>query len=268
MRPTYVFASERDHGGDRFAALAELYDRHTIRHLETLGIAPGWRCLEIGAGGGSIARWIAERVRPGSLVATDLDAALLDALRSRGIDSWRHDIAVDSLPERTFDLVHARLVLMHLPRPAEALAKMAAALAPGGWLLVEEFDVASLAGVEAEIVDEPPLATSLAARTIMSRRGVDLGFGRQLPVLFRAHGLDAIGAEGRLDLWTGASAGTRLVRSNYEALLASILGDGHVTPAEVDRDLARLDDHDFAALSPMMWSVWGRALTTRGRRSS
>jgi SAM-dependent methyltransferase len=51
-----------------------------------------------------------------------------------------HDVGVDPPPGDGFDLVHARLVLVHVPQRAAALAAMISALRPGGWLLVEEAD--------------------------------------------------------------------------------------------------------------------------------
>jgi trans-aconitate methyltransferase len=51
-----------------------------------------------------------------------------------------HNIVTDPLPEASFDLIHARLVLVHLPEREKVLARLMAALKPGGWLVDEEFD--------------------------------------------------------------------------------------------------------------------------------
>ena len=59
---TYLLDNAAPQAPDRFRALAELYDAGTIGHLERCGIADGWRCLEVGGGGGSIARWLAPRI--------------------------------------------------------------------------------------------------------------------------------------------------------------------------------------------------------------
>src|SRR5690348_16766904 len=76
----------------RLAALEAWFDPGTIRHLEALGVAPGWRCLEVGAGGGSVARWLADRVSPqGHVLATDLDTCFLDALQSPHLEVRRHN---------------------------------------------------------------------------------------------------------------------------------------------------------------------------------
>jgi ubiquinone/menaquinone biosynthesis C-methylase UbiE len=65
----------------RLALLQEYYDPRTIARLENLGVAAGWRCIDVGAGGGSIAQRLAERVGPtGSVLAVDLDLRLLEPL--------------------------------------------------------------------------------------------------------------------------------------------------------------------------------------------
>ncbi len=99
-----------------FDGLALLQDPGTIRHLTERGICPGWRCLEVWAGGGSIATWMAAQVGDTSFVlATDIDTRFLSGLQGRNLEVRRHDIVADPLPEAAFDMVHARPVLQHVP---------------------------------------------------------------------------------------------------------------------------------------------------------
>jgi SAM-dependent methyltransferase len=70
-----------------------------------------------------------------------VDTRFLDALEYPNLEVLRHDITIETLPERAFDLVYARAVLTHLAGRDVALRRMAAALKPGGKLLVEEVDV-------------------------------------------------------------------------------------------------------------------------------
>src|SRR5205807_660976 len=82
------------------------------RHCEALGVAEGWRCLEVGAGGGAVVEWLAERVGPrGRVVATDLDTRFLDALDATNVEVHSHDVLAEAPFEPGFDLVHARLGL-------------------------------------------------------------------------------------------------------------------------------------------------------------
>ena len=102
-----------------------------------MGVGTRWKCLDIGAGGGSIAQWPCTQVGPhGSVLATDIDTRFLGALAEPNLEVRRHAISADDLPEATLDLVHTRLVLMHLPAREHVLARLMAALKPGGWLLL------------------------------------------------------------------------------------------------------------------------------------
>jgi SAM-dependent methyltransferase len=258
--PAYVFdnAAERE-AQARFAALPELYDPGTIRHLEALGVGPGWRCLEVGAGGGSVARWLAGRVGPaGHVLATDVDPRFLAPLAGPALEVRRHDITTDPLPGGAFDLAHARLVLGHLPARDAALDRMIAALRPGGWLFLEEFDSLSMPPDPAVNPAERRLPLYEAMKRAMTARGVDLRLGRLLPGRLRARGLGDVGAEGRVLLWQGAGAGASLLRANFAQLRAPIAAAAGLTAAEFDRELARLDDPDLLLPAPVMWAVWGR----------
>src|SRR5690348_6607184 len=97
-----------------------MFNPATFRHLEAAGVGEGWRCWEVGAGGPSIPRWLAQRVGPtGSVLATDIDISWLDP--DGGFQVTRHDVALDPPPGTGFDLVHARAVLMHVPGRDRAL---------------------------------------------------------------------------------------------------------------------------------------------------
>jgi ubiquinone/menaquinone biosynthesis C-methylase UbiE len=141
----YALDNAAVQAGDRVAALSQLFDSGTIHHLEERGVAAGWHCLEVGGGGGSMAAWLSERVGPnGRVTVTDINTRFLESLQRPNLEVRRHNIVTDPLPEATFDLVHARLVLMHLPERDAVLARLIKALKPGGWLLDEEFDVLSM----------------------------------------------------------------------------------------------------------------------------
>jgi SAM-dependent methyltransferase len=220
----------------RFAGLPLLFDPGTIRHLEERGVGPGWRCLDVGAGGGTIARWLAERVGPdGAVLATDIDTRFLDALQGPNLAVRRHDIGAEPLPEAAFDLVHCRLVLGHVPQREAAVARMAAALKP---------------------VMPAPRAYELMPQ-VMVARGV-VQYGRYLPARMQELGLADIGAEGRIFRVTGGSPGAWVIRAGIEQLREAILATGRISEQAYEEDLARLDDPAFAFASPLLWAVWGR----------
>jgi SAM-dependent methyltransferase len=244
----------------RFSALATMYDPATIRHLENLGVSSGWHCLEVGGGGGSIAAWLATRVSPaGSVLVTDIDPRFLESLRIPNLEVRRHDIVNDALPEAAFDLVHSRLVLLHLPEREKALARMVAALKPGGWLIDEEFDASSMPPNAAVNPGEVLLKTLTGTRRVMQDRGADdKSFARQLFSRLRAHGLVDVAAEASIFMWNSGSPGASLLRANFEQLRTNMIDAGYITEEEFEQDLARLDDPDFIMPSPIMWTAWGR----------
>jgi len=255
----YAFDNAAAQTPARFSALAGIFDPGTERHLSALGVGKGWRCLEVGGGGGSIAAWLCDRVgRAGRVVATDLDTRFLEQLELRNLEVRRQNLVADALPEGPFDLVHVRLVLMHLPEREAVLARLVDALSPGGWLLVEEFDSVSARSDPEINPAEGYLKSFRALLDVLSDSGVDLRYGRLLPGRLRAHGLRDVMAEGRTFMWPGRSIGTELMRANLEQLRDTMIESGRITAAEFERDVARLDDDDFLVPSPVMWSAWGR----------
>src|SRR5688572_23339484 len=134
----YIFDNAALQTRDRLGVLSSIFDPGTIRHLQERGLREGWNCLEVGGGGGTIVRWLADQVgSSGSVLATDLDPRLLTELSSANVEIRRHDICTDPLPLSAFDLVHARLVLEHVAEKDRALRRMAEAMKPGGWMVLE-----------------------------------------------------------------------------------------------------------------------------------
>src|SRR5262249_27222927 len=111
-------------------------DQHTTDQLDRTGLRAGWRCLEVAAGAGSIARWLHERVGPtGSVTALARDPRFLTELPA-GMTVVEHDITNGPPAAEPYDLVHARSLLAHLPNPKQVLADLIAVVRPGGWLVV------------------------------------------------------------------------------------------------------------------------------------
>ena len=139
---SYLLSNAAAQTGARFDALARTYDPASTRALTAAGIGPGWRCWEVGGGGGTIAAWLADRVGPtGSVLVTDIDPRWMGGLTGRAnVVLRQHDVVHDELPAGEFDLVHARLVLLHLPRRHLVLDRLTSCLRPGGRLVVEDFD--------------------------------------------------------------------------------------------------------------------------------
>jgi len=135
----YAFDNDEPTASDLLGALGATFDEFTTARLLKAGIAAGMRCLEVGAGAGTIAVWLADQVGlTGAVIATDLKPQHVPA--HPGLTVLRHDVVTEPLPEGRYDVIHARAVLQHLPQRREVLAKLSDALAPGGVLVVEELE--------------------------------------------------------------------------------------------------------------------------------
>jgi SAM-dependent methyltransferase len=243
----------------RFAALSAIFDPGSQRHLLDRGVVPGWNCLEVGGGGGSIARWLSERVGDeGRVLVTDIDTHFLEALEFPNLEVLRHDITRDRLPEEAFDLVHTRMVLIHLPEGDDVLRRLVAALKPGGWLVCEEFDAVSSPPDPAVSPGEVLLKTHQAMGRLNDERGVDRRCGRLLFGRLRALGLVNLGAAAHMSIVQPGSQMARLLGASYERRRGAMIDAGLITDDEFDRDLARMEAADFMMPSPILWTAWGR----------
>jgi SAM-dependent methyltransferase len=257
----YLLDNRAIEAGDRIAALSALFDPTTFRHVDALGIAPGWRCWEVGAGGPSVPRGLAARVGPGGhVLATDIEVSpALAAADGAPIEVRRHDLVRDPPPVGPFDLVHARLVLVHLPDRERALRAMIDVLRPGGCLLVEDADPAlQPASVIDAVDDDAVLANRLrnGFRALMAERGVDLAYGRKLPRLLRAAGLGGVTADAYFPIAHPACATLEI--ATVTMLRAQLVERGLATAEEIERHLASVAAGRLDLAQPPMISAWGR----------
>lgn len=242
-----------------FAATENVYDPETYRLLYARGIDEGWRCLEVGGGGGSIVKWLCRRVgSTGRVVVTDLDITYLKDLDEQNLEIHQHDVLTDPIPERVFNLAHARLVMGELATPAVAIERLVLSLRTGGWLVLEDLDRSSLAADT-----DDPAAASLFAKVEdavsaeLSERGLDPAYGRRLFRQLRAAGLSDVVARGGSSIQTGGSPVAELLQQQLQQLREGLLRSARVTPAEIDGCLALLADPEFVFMSPTIVTAWG-----------
>ena len=249
----------------RLQALEELFDPASRYVIERLGIAEGWRCLEAGFGAGSMAVWLADRVGPtGRVLATDLDPRMLDNEPRANLEVRRHDLVVDHLPRDEFDLVHSRAVLAHIPERQSALARLRDAVRPGGWLFVEDIDLAGPAmHAAAERYVWPPetrpayRAGVQALEAVLSDADRDPGFGALLPAAVRDCGLLDFGAEVHAPIITGG-AERDCMRLTLEYLHDRLLATRLIDETGLDQFLQLTRDGGVLYIPLFMVSAWGR----------
>ncbi|MFE7543712.1 class I SAM-dependent methyltransferase [Streptomyces platensis] len=256
----YLLDNQQSEAGIRFGALSELFDPVTFGHIDRLGIGAGMRCWEVGAGGPSVPLGLAERVGPtGTVLATDIDVSWTCDIADGVIEVRSHDVAADPPPPGGFDLVHARLVLVHVADRAEALRRMVQALRPGGWLLLEDADPALQPRLCLdESGPEQQLANRLRSdfRSLMAARGADLAYGRTLPRVLREAGLDEVRADAYFPI--ALPALDVLEDATVRQIRHQLTGNGLATDEEIDRHLANVATGQLdLAMAPMI-SAWGR----------
>jgi SAM-dependent methyltransferase len=237
-------------------------DPFTFDYLERIGVQPGWRCLEIGAGAGSVVRWLANRVgAAGEVVAIDLDTKMIDGLAGDTIEVRREDLMTADFADG-FDLVHCRLVLGHLAQKEQALHRLHEAVRPGGWLLAEESD--SLYA----LVDDPPVWPDLeggaprpgaALLRLWKEIGFDAWWGRRLLGHFCDLGLEHIGGEARSPLLDADASELSLLM--LQRFRDQIIERGYASADDFGAWEAQVTDPDWKAFLWFLTSVWGQKPT-------
>jgi ubiquinone/menaquinone biosynthesis C-methylase UbiE len=253
----YVFSdsSRRD---EQYRCLTAAHDPMTTKRLAATGVSDGWHCLELGAGNGSVARWLADRVAPtGSVLATDVEPGRIGD--HPNLTAVVHDARIEPLPENRFDLVVARLVLQQLAERDAIMAKLVRSLKPGGWLQIEEFDTAYepllLAPDERGALVYQKFLT--AKTKLMRSRGGDPEWGRQVAAAMRAAGLVEIDPQPYIQSRHAQSAALQLQLNHTYQLRDGLISMG-MTDAELAEVRAVMRDPSFRAASSVMYSVQGR----------
>lgn len=255
---TYAFNNDDVAAADRHLHLAGLLDQVTRSRLAALPLA-GARCLEVGAGGGSIARWLADQVGPtGAVTATDLNVRHLPT--DAGFQVLAHDLTTDPLPAGPWDLIHARLVLIHLPQPHEVMRRLAAGLAPGGALLLEEFDSTFGASLLAAADTETTRRFNTyypALREILAAGGNDLRWPGQMHAAMLAEGLVDVDTRYEARAWPGGTPGAQLHVVNIHQVRTELRAAG-LTDDDLDQLLAALQDPRTVVRGLITVSTLGR----------
>jgi SAM-dependent methyltransferase len=262
--PRYSFDNDDPEAIDRHDYLSEMLDGFTFWQLVRSGPLTGWRCLELGAGGGSVACWLAQQVGPtGRVLATDLNPRHLST--DAGYEVVRQDLRNDPVPDGPWDLIHARLVLLHLPERREIVARLVESLAPGGALLLEEWASAQPRLVLAapdpatgELIDE----YHAFLLKVLPARGNDPGWAERVHSVMLEEGLVDVHTEIQASSWPGGTAGAMLIAANVAQLRSDFESAGFA-PERLDRLCEAVADPRLVVRGHLTYSTIGRKPSTR-----
>ena len=241
--------------------LSAILDQCTMELLAPLVPLHG-RCLELGAGNGSVARWLGDAVgRGGRVVATDIEPGLVraDVVSHPRVQLLRHDLRSDRLPAGPFDVVHARLLLAHLGNREELVPVLAGVLAPGGVLVIEEWGGAGPGVVLSSPWPETAELYQGYQRALLgmfAAAGNDATWSVRVHSVMAAAGLVDVRTVVRARSWTGGTAGCQLPIEVSGQVRDRLLEHG--LDAEVlDVLRAQLTDPRVVVLGNLTWSVTG-----------
>lgn len=260
MNTEYVFqAGEEPREFVRLHMLERIFDAGTQRRLLATGLTSGWHCLEVGAGAGSIVRWLEQRVGPsGKVVAVDTNPRFLRGSGSSTIEILQGDISDVDLPPAAFDLVHARYVMIHIAEYQRAFERMLRCVKPGGWVVLEEPDFQAARPVAGSEAGRASFCrVSEAIERMFSSLGMDHALGVKLPGLFQQHDVAELTVEHEGHLSAGGGMVAQLMKLSTEQLRDKYVATGLATEDDIEEYGRFADDPDS-------WAVYYATVAVTG----
>jgi ubiquinone/menaquinone biosynthesis C-methylase UbiE len=235
--------------------------------LDWVGLRPGQSAIDLGCGPRGILDLLADRVTPGGRVVgldadpahTAMAAGFVSDRRLSGVEIVTADARHTGLPSATFDLVHARTLLVNLTEPAQVMTEMVRLAKPGGQVAVAEPDTE-------HVLCYPPLPAfdrvGEIFRVAFRRNGADPAIGRRVPELFRQAGLTDVGVESRTQMYPPGNTRRTVLLDLVRAMRPQIVEMGLASEEELDElDTTirpHLEDPRTVVMSGLLFLVWGR----------
>lgn len=262
----YTYDNAGDYARRQLHLLGEILDGHSKQLFEAIPIEEGWRVLDIGSGGGGTVHMLGRQVGDsGSVTAIDLDPR--HVANAPNVEIRAGDIRTEQLPGSHYDLIHARLLLMHIPTREQVLRRLIQALRPGGYLVVSDWDCTWRDWIIQS--PNPSMAASFQAMqnamlSLMERNGADLGWARRVPAAMRAAGLSDIRATTFNRVFSGSEAGALLQHNNTYQLRDALLSQG-ITMEQLNDVRAAMVHQETMLYTYLMFSSVGRRPGEGGR---
>jgi SAM-dependent methyltransferase len=233
---SYAFDNASKYAHAHHEALAALYDPFTLWRISRLLDLPGARCLDVAAGFGSVATWLASQVgEHGYVLATDLDPRHISQVEHLAV--MEHDITTGSPLGTDYDLVHVRLLLNHLPQRRHILHRLITMLTTGGILLTQ--DALPTSPEEYVILAPTPEDAALIARfqdthlKVLAKHGNDRIWATQAHLALLEEGLVDVETVTYSATWRGGGPGCQFVAAGLAQLRPELIAAG-MTSADLD----------------------------------
>ena len=240
----------------RLDLMSKILDPWTRGYLTRLGVSKGWQCLELGGGNGSITEWLYATVGPrGAVTAIDINPVLLELVPAENLSIQQMDVRTGELPASSYDLVTCRALLHQIAEDAPAvLLRMAAAVKPGGWLLIQEPDFHLAPTTEPEVWARTWTGLIEWGRS----NGVDWLIGRKLPRMIADLGLGYPRAKTDVQNIRGRDRGALYFQLFFAEVRDRVVDAGQVDAETINAASALLDDPNYWTQCWMMTAVWVR----------
>jgi len=247
----------------RLRAIEAVFDPPTKTRLASTGLSKGWRCLEIGPGGGSVMRWLGKKVGPnGRVTAVDINPRFLDVRDSPNIAVLKADIREINFERNLFDLIHGRYVLFHIPDYQSVLEKLRETLKPGGQLVLEEPDFSAARPVHGpKNLCHSVEKVNRAIHQMYQKLGIDHAMGLQMPAALQSLGIENLRVDNDAPLARGGSGIARMMRMSAEQLRDKYIATNEVTAEDVDAYC------EFAE-SPGTWAIYYSTIAVTAQSSA
>ena len=266
--PNVVYALGSSPGESaRLQRQADELAADSVYLLDRVRLRPGQAAIDLGCGPRGILDLLAEQVSPaGHVVGLDADpshtamAAEFAAGRGlSGVEIMTADARRTGLATGSFDLVHARTLLVNLPGPADVAAEMMRLARPGGWVASMEPDTEYVRCYP----QHPAFDRLCEIFTVVFRRNdADPWIGRRVAHLFRQAGLDNVEAEARVQMYPPGNSRRTVRLDLVRSMRPQVLEMGLASAAELDElDVAaraHLDDPHTVAIYGLLFLTWGR----------
>ena len=260
---TYVIRGGRD-GDARLKTLARVMRPGTGRLLDEVGVKSGWRCLDVGCGGGQVTLELSRRVGPsGEVVGLDSDGTILGLVHAYAEAAGAANVrcvqgdALTLWPDESFDLTYARFLLSHVPNPKAVLDGMALATRQGGVVVAEDVE---FAGHLCYPRSAPFDRYVELYREVVRRRGGDAEIGPRLASLFHEVGVEDV----RVQIVQPAALSgdvKEMAPITMKLIGDSVVAEGLASEDEVASLVADLTEQAYnpTALTtlPRVFQVWG-----------